>query len=51
MSLLRQGQCKIEGGDCLMEYEARGGQLLKTHPVTAVSQYNLVEIDGVTEQK
>ncbi len=38
----------IEGGDRLLEYEARVECLLETHPVTAVCQYNVDEFDGVT---
>ncbi len=38
----------VEGGERLMEYEARVCNLLETHPVTAVCQYNVDEFDGET---
>lgn len=39
---------KIEGGSRLFEYEARVNQLLCTHPVTAVCQYDARLFDGAT---
>lgn len=39
---------EIEGGSRLMEYESRVSLLLKTHPVTAVCQYNTHDFNGAT---
>jgi len=36
----------IEGGEQLLEYEARVSLLLEKHPVTAVCQYDAREFDG-----
>ena len=36
----------IEGGDQLLEYEARVSLLLEKHPVTAVCQYDARKFDG-----
>jgi hypothetical protein len=41
----------INGGERLMEYEAKVCLLLETHPVTAVCQYNVDEFDGATIMK
>ncbi len=38
----------IEGGDRLLEYEARVSLLLEDHPVTAVCQYDAHAFDGST---
>ncbi|MEG3619629.1 MEDS domain-containing protein [Magnetovibrio sp. PR-2] len=38
----------VAGGNRLFEYEARVSQLLRTHPVTSVCQYNASEFDGKT---
>lgn len=38
----------IDGGDRLMEYESKVSLLLKTHPVTAVCQYDANNFDGST---
>ena len=41
----------IEGGSRLMEYESRVSMLLRTHPVTAVCQYDANAFDGATIMK
>jgi hypothetical protein len=38
----------VPGGDRLLEYESRVSQLLRTHPVTAVCQYDARSFDGAT---
>jgi len=38
----------IDGGNRLMEYEAKVGLLQETCPVTAVCQYNVAAFDGAT---
>lgn len=38
----------IKGGSRLFEYESRVSMLLKTHPVTAVCQYDARSFDGAT---
>lgn len=38
----------MPGGNRLLEYESRVSQLLKTHPVTAVCQYDARQFDGAT---
>ena len=38
----------MPGGDRLLEYESRVSQLLETHPVTAVCQYDARQFDGAT---
>ncbi|MCP4158174.1 MAG: hypothetical protein GY757_61310 [bacterium] len=39
---------EISGGSRLLEYEAKVSLLLKTHPVTAVCQYDAEAFDGAT---
>jgi hypothetical protein len=38
----------IPGADRLMEYEAQVNELVKTHPVTAICQYDANRFDGAT---
>jgi hypothetical protein len=39
---------RIDGGSRLLEYESRVSLLLRTHPVTAVCQYDARVFDGAT---
>lgn len=38
----------LPGSDRLMEYEARVNQVVETHPVTAICQYDATKFDGAT---
>lgn len=38
----------VKGGSRLLEYESKVSLLLKTHPVTAVCQYDARQFDGAT---
>jgi hypothetical protein len=40
--------CSMEGGNRLMEYESRVSLQMRTHPVTAVCQYDANAFDGAT---
>jgi hypothetical protein len=40
--------CTMKGGNRLMEYESRVSMQMRTHPVTAVCQYDAHAFDGAT---
>jgi len=40
--------CSMKGGNRLMEYESRVSLQMRTHPVTAVCQYDANAFDGAT---
>lgn len=43
--------CTMKGGERLMEYESRVSMQMRTHPVTAVCQYDARSFDGATIMK